>query len=110
MVKKSLLVPWHIKKKLTVLQEIQNWPWIFNDVPGILYIKFWTFLEAEKKAQVSKIEWEQKITEKESQKKISQIEGMWYKDIDRDSVFVCLFLIQLCVFQEENSSLNTTKS
>lgn len=34
------------------------------------------FLEAEKKAQVSKIEWEQKITEKESQKKISQIEGM----------------------------------
>lgn len=34
------------------------------------------FLEAEKKAQVSKIEWEQKITEKESQKKISQIEGI----------------------------------
>lgn len=31
-------------------------------------------IEAEKKAQVSKIEWEQKITEKESQKKISQIE------------------------------------
>ncbi|XP_048760613.2 erlin-2-B-like isoform X2 [Ostrea edulis] len=31
-------------------------------------------IEAEKKAQVSKIEWEQKITEKESQKRISQIE------------------------------------
>lgn len=36
------------------------------------------FLEAEKKAQVSKIEWEQKITEKESQKRISQIEGMYW--------------------------------
>ncbi|XP_022312896.2 erlin-2-B-like [Crassostrea virginica] len=31
-------------------------------------------IEAEKKAQVSKIEWQQKITEKESQKQISQIE------------------------------------
>nr|XP_022312896.1 erlin-2-B-like [Crassostrea virginica]XP_022312897.1 erlin-2-B-like [Crassostrea virginica] len=31
-------------------------------------------IEAEKKAQVSKIEWEQKITEKTSQKRISQIE------------------------------------
>jgi hypothetical protein len=35
--------------------------------------------EAEKKAQVSKIEWEQKITEKESQKRISQIEGIVHK-------------------------------
>lgn len=37
------------------------------------------FTEAEKKAQVSKIEWEQKITEKESQKKISQIEGIVFE-------------------------------
>jgi hypothetical protein len=33
-------------------------------------------LEAEKVAQVSKIQWQQKITEKESQKKISEIEGI----------------------------------
>ena len=31
-------------------------------------------IEAEKVAQVSKIQWQQKITEKESQKKISEIE------------------------------------
>lgn len=37
------------------------------------------FTEAEKKAQVSKIEWEQKITEKESQKRISQIEGIVFE-------------------------------
>ena len=33
-------------------------------------------LEAEKVAQVSKIQGQQKITEKESQKKISEIEGI----------------------------------
>lgn len=42
--KELILVPWHIKKtyhylKLTVLQEIQNWLRIFNNVPG--YIKFY---------------------------------------------------------------------
>lgn len=68
------------------------------------------FLEAEKKAQVSKIEWEQKITEKESQKRISQIEGMYwyYNDIDHVSGFflcVLFFLYSFVhVFHEGNSS------
>lgn len=35
-------------------------------------------LGAEKAAQVSKIEWEQKITEKKSQQTISEIEGQFH--------------------------------
>ena len=36
----------------------------------------YTLPDAEKAAQISKIEWQQKITEKESQKQISEIEGV----------------------------------
>lgn len=48
---------------------------------SVLKLLLLSCLEAEKVAQVSKIQWEQKITEKESQKKISEIEGMLYKMI-----------------------------
>ena len=34
------------------------------------------FLDAEKNAQVAKIQWDQKIMEKESERKMAEIEGM----------------------------------
>ncbi len=38
---------------------------------------FYVCAEAEKVAQVSEIKFEQKVMEKETEKKISQIEGRW---------------------------------
>ena len=39
-------------------------------------IKFYKlFIEAEKQASVAKIQWEQKVSEKDSEKRMSEIEG-----------------------------------
>ena len=48
----------------------------------ILHMYFSLILEAEKAAQVSKIQFDQKIMEKESLRKMSQIEGELYSWFD----------------------------
>lgn len=55
--------------------------------------------EAEKQAQVAKIVWEQKIMEKESEKRISEIEGL---------LFCCCCEIQKSVCFSENLALSVT--
>lgn len=44
----------------------------------IFSVKLWPYVsEAEKIAQVAKIQWQQKIMEKESEQKIAEIEGLF---------------------------------
>ena len=51
------------------------------------------FAEAEKQAQVAKIVWEQKVMEKESEKRIAEIEGIFIR--------FCLELLKFKVFLSE---------
>jgi hypothetical protein len=51
------------------------------------------FTEAEKQAQVAKITWEQKIMEKESEKRIAEIEGLYHQF---DSFPSVIFITCVC--------------
>ena len=44
-------------------------------IKHVFFVRFLVVLEAEKVAQVAKIQYEQRIMEKESEKKIAEIEG-----------------------------------
>ncbi|KAK3089801.1 hypothetical protein FSP39_006641 [Pinctada imbricata] len=69
-------------------------------------------IEAEKVSQVSKIQWEQRITEKESQKRISQIEGKCKKHFSDRGICIGLTEVKFpsCLLDETHLAKEKARS
>lgn len=64
---------------------------VSNDATDIILIWHILSSEAQKKAEVAAIEYEQKIKEKESMKKMSSIEGMYIRSHDPITIGMASF-------------------